>query len=555
MRSFNGQMNFQFDVIPGSRSKLVSAEVYAPGKVPGVDPPLYTFDLGNDWYDLSTATRSNNGYQYQDAGLPLTSGDYKFVLKFDDNGGGVDRTETITRTFTAETVTAVNAATMRQVILADGSISFYWGLPVSGQSYSVRIRNLAGDREYFSGGVGVDGTTVFADLDSVSAMQVGEQYKWHVRAVKGTNQAQSSAITFLYDPFVDENASGATFGPDSAVLTNTYLTVTVGDRADYAGYGEVNGATYYRVAEAVEMIDGVSCLKVRFQGNGNNPNPDLDPEWHRAWLAQDSDGNVWALQIYDGMNDETFFYGIADAVLWMPASLEVGQIFRQFLGMTTQVLKTDLNVPQLSTGLGPFTGCLQLLTFDEGEANDLSYECPGYNTVKEEWVDATPETGWELQHGGARDELLFNYGAYGLWHYDQIGGWSQLNTVAPGQMVAVDIDNDSQDELAVTFSGYGLWIYDPTSGWTQLNTIAPDNMIRQGNGLAFDYGVYGLWSWTQAGGWQQLNTVDPGQMVAVDIDNDSQDELAVTFSGYGLWIYDSTRPVAGLRSIPSFLTP
>ena len=53
---------------------------------------------------------------------------------------------------------------------------------------------------------------------------------------------------------------------------------------------------------------------------------------------------------------------------------------------------------------------------------------------------------------------------------------SDSNTVAPGQMVAVDIDNDTKEELAVTFSGYGLWIYDPTSGWSQLNTIAPDDM-------------------------------------------------------------------------------
>ena len=124
-------------------------------------------------------------------------------------------------------------------------------------------------------------------------------------------------------------------------------------------------------------------------------------------------------------------------------------------------------------------------------------------------------------------------------------------------MVALDIDNDAQDELAVTFSGYGLWIYDPTSGWTQINTIVPDAMIRMNNGLVFDYGIYGLWYWTQAGGWQQWNTVEPGQMVAVDIDNDGQDELAVTFSGYGLWIYDPSNapPTGGRKSIPSFLTP
>ena len=149
-----------------------------------------------------------------------------------------------------------------------------------------------------------------------------------------------------------------------------------------------------------------------------------------------------------------------------------------------------------------------------------------------------------------KDELVSNYGdTYGLWHYDQTGGWSQLNTIGAGQMTALDIDNDTQEELAATFSGYGLWIYDPTGGWSQLNTIVPQNMIRLNNGLACDYGVYGLWSWTQAGGWQQWNTVDPGQMVAVDIDNDTQEELAVTFSGYGLWIYDPTGGWSQLNTI------
>jgi uncharacterized protein YkwD len=150
----------------------------------------------------------------------------------------------------------------------------------------------------------------------------------------------------------------------------------------------------------------------------------------------------------------------------------------------------------------------------------------------------------------ARDELLGDFGsAYGLWHYDRVGGWQQVNTVDPGLMVAVDVDGDGQDELAATFSGYGLWIYDPGNApanrWRQLNPIIPEAMIRMGNGIACDYGTaHGLWSWTQAAGWQQVNTVDPGLMVSVDVDNDAQDELVVTFSGYGLWIYDPGNPLA-----------
>ena len=490
-RTFNGHMNFQFDVAPGSRSKIVRARVYAPGVVPESTPnnQLYEFNLTNDWYDYSTATRILNGYQYQDAGAIMPNGDYTFVIKYDDNGDAVvDRTDTVLKNFTYAAVTPVAVATMRQVIHPDGTISFFWDLPVSGQTYDVRIRRLDGLKEYYRGTTGVDGTTVFANLNNVSAMQVGQQYQWFIRANMGSNTVQSSAITFLYDPFVEQNASEATFDANSAVLTNMYLAGTVGGRSNFAGYGNVAGATKYWLAEAVEEIDGVSCLKVRFQGNGNNPNPDLDSEAHVGWFAQDTDGNVWALQIYDTENNESFYFGKADAVLWMPAAPVVGQVFRQFLGMTTQVLKTGLNVPQLSTGLGPFTGCIQLLTLEAGEPGEgnLGYECPGYNTVKEAWVGETQATGWELQQiiraEGARDELVADFGTSGLWRLDQPGGWSQLHPVVPDQIVTVDIDDDGLDELAATFPGSGLYTYDlqndPANRWTPIHPLVPNAMIK-----------------------------------------------------------------------------
>jgi len=143
--------------------------------------------------------------------------------------------------------------------------------------------------------------------------------------------------------------------------------------------------------------------------------------------------------------------------------------------------------------------------------------------------------------GSVKDELICDFGtSYGLWHYDQATGWAQLNTVDPGQVIAVDIDNDGQDELAVTFSGHGLYIYDPTNGWSRINTVVPDAMLRLGKSLAVDYGSsYGLWRYDLASGWTRLNAVDPGLMVAVDLDNDRAEELVVSFAGYGLYIYDN----------------
>jgi hypothetical protein len=158
-----------------------------------------------------------------------------------------------------------------------------------------------------------------------------------------------------------------------------------------------------------------------------------------------------------------------------------------------------------------------------------------------------------------KDELVLNFGpTYGLYHYDQTGGWKQWNTVNPSQMLSVDYDNDGNDELVVAFTGYGLWTYDSTNGWKQINTIIPEAMMRAGTGVVCDYGAaYGLWAWTQAGGWQQLNTVDPGLMVAVDFDNDGEEEGIISFAGYGLYTYEpATNTWSRINSvIPDAMMP
>jgi hypothetical protein len=141
---------------------------------------------------------------------------------------------------------------------------------------------------------------------------------------------------------------------------------------------------------------------------------------------------------------------------------------------------------------------------------------------------------------GKGNGLVFDYGVtYGLWMWSQAGGWTQINTVKPGNMTAVDLDNDGAEEVAACFAGYGLYTYDETNGWVQLNTVVPDGMVAQGKGLALNFGAaYGLWYYDQAGGYVQWNTVPPEKMVSVDIDKDGTEELVATFAGYGLWVYD-----------------
>jgi len=91
-------------------------------------------------------------------------------------------------------------------------------------------------------------------------------------------------------------------------------------------------------------VDGVQCLKLVIKGNGNNPLPDLDPDWIYGWVAQDTEGNVWLLRAYENITGETLFSGRAEAILWMPATPAAGTIFRQMADEYTLFQKSDLEV-------------------------------------------------------------------------------------------------------------------------------------------------------------------------------------------------------------------
>ena len=148
--------------------------------------------------------------------------------------------------------------------------------------------------------------------------------------------------------------------------------------------------------------------------------------------------------------------------------------------------------------------------------------------------------GVYCQRFSFRNRLVLNFGpGYGLYQYDQAGGWKQWNTVSPSDMVTVDLNGDDADELIAAFPGYGLYIKDSANDWQPINTFIPEGIISFRNGIACDYGsAYGQWLWDRTRGWRQINAFDPGKMIAADIDRDAEDELVTSFVGYGLYYYD-----------------
>jgi len=143
-------------------------------------------------------------------------------------------------------------------------------------------------------------------------------------------------------------------------------------------------------------------------------------------------------------------------------------------------------------------------------------------------------------NGGGRDELVAAFTGYGLYKKDSANDWHPINTVNPEKMIAADIDGDGKDELIAGFNGYGLYYYDDPGGWSlPINTLLPDAMVRYRHGVICDYGAaYGLWSYNTPGGWSRLNLEDPGKIVAADLDGDGEDELIASFVDWGLYTYD-----------------
>jgi len=143
-------------------------------------------------------------------------------------------------------------------------------------------------------------------------------------------------------------------------------------------------------------------------------------------------------------------------------------------------------------------------------------------------------------NGDGMDELVASFAGYGLYKKDSANDWQAINNVEPDKMIAADIDGDGRDELVAGFIGYGLYSYDDSGGWSPpINEIIPEAMVRYSEGVACDFGAaYGLWSYKTSEGWVPLNAEDPDEIVAGDIDGDGKEELVVSFEGWGVYTYE-----------------
>jgi hypothetical protein len=172
----------------------------------------------------------------------------------------------------------------------------------------------------------------------------------------------------------------------------------------------------------------------------------------------------------------------------------------------------------------------------------------------EQWNTVNPSLMVAIDlNGDGTDELVAAFPGYGLYKKDSAMDWQPINDIDPEKMIAADVDGDGVEELIAAFTGYGLYSYDDPGGWSSpINDIIPDAMVRYSDGVVCDFGTaYGLWSYNTRDGWVPLNPEDPDQIVAADTDGDGNDELVVSFVGWGLYIYE---PASGTWQEPPINT-
>ncbi|RPI78743.1 MAG: hypothetical protein EHM45_05475 [Desulfobacteraceae bacterium] len=331
----------------------------------------------------------------------------------------------------------------------------------------------------------------------------------------------------------DPNVKILEFNILSGKLTNPYAPYQAGKKYIYSGTGAFKGFSRYQYAETIEPIDGVNCLRITIRGSGNDPDPETDPEYYQIWLAEDIAGVVWLLQVYAGYEDKTTFFGIKDAVLWMPHHPVKGQEFRQTANEFSSVKAVGANGPLLSIGLRFYANCLVVQRSAAGGRDlDILYLAPGSALIKEDWNDNNQINGWDLstiEHPAFMSALIVDFGTQGLYHYDG-SRWTRL---AQTNVEHVFFYNHTL--VADAGCEHGLQEYADQT-WKQISQWDADNtgnpLVAFRNTLVVDFGARGLYAYNGTA-WSKFTDRD------VECLGIYQDKLvADTGAPYGLWEYD-----------------
>lgn len=138
------------------------------------------------------------------------------------------------------------------------------------------------------------------------------------------------------------------------------------------------------------------------------------------------------------------------------------------------------------------------------------------------------------------DDLLIDYGLYGLWRYSAQGvPWVGLHNLNPLSLLTADVDANGIQDVVVSFGPpAGLWLWLNRSSWVPLHNLAPSRAVATnldlvpGDELVFDFPGAGLWRWSPQAGWAMLHPMNTLALVAARGQNGG---FFATFRGFGVW--------------------
>jgi probable HAF family extracellular repeat protein len=164
---------------------------------------------------------------------------------------------------------------------------------------------------------------------------------------------------------------------------------------------------------------------------------------------------------------------------------------------------------------------------------------PGiWRPVHKESADATATADLD---GNGLDDLVVDFGAYGVYAWMNQAAWMFVHPANPTQMSSGDFDGNGQDDVVFDFPGHGLWRLDNFTSWAPLHELSPARLAVGnvdgigGDELLVSFAGAGLWRYGQDAGWTLLHGSDVTQLLTADIDDNGADDVVMAFAGEGVW--------------------
>jgi hypothetical protein len=339
---------------------------------------------------------------------------------------------------------------------------------------------------------------------------------------------------------ISTSAQAVEFGPNSANITNRYFSAQIDGWSYMLGVGSSVGSVIYFNVVGIEEVSGVKIAAQTFNNvkcrkiNSIWTNLTDEDDFLTLWMAQDTQGNLWLLKVYDAFDDTTIVLGGTELKsMFMPAVPDVGDpagiIMPETATNYCRVVEADISI---NTNFGSYNSCIKSHCVFDLSIESVEHYCPDVGMVRIiNMDDGIPQDVLDLKDYGTvtnnRAEIIGTWNN-GIWYWDvATSKWTKMTSSTPtGDIAAGDFTGDGKADVASIW-GNGLWYQDgDTLDWTKVAITAPDSVAAgdvTGDGLSEIIGTWssGLWYWDGATlDWTKVSNTAPTQVTAGDITGD-----------------------------------